>query len=359
VDPELYAALARARRLTARAADAPTTAPSAGLGAPDDRAALLLAQRLAARVEPEADAEMESKVDLSSLEFSETGEFCKAVRSREEADASSTLLPSAVYRRQKEEELKLGAVLGTASTRVQGGAQHGAEPRVKREAPETGPGDGPRVKTERPRVKTETPAEDEGEGAAAGSGAGASGAAEDDEEDEEEDEDEDEDEGGPEAGGAGFLYERAASGGMGAVLDLARNRGMLADEGITAGRTFDQKGAGLHQYDEAKEAGSFNLDHYDEYGRKMTQKQAFRQMSWKFHGKGPSKKNREKRMLEVEKQRVDLVEDKAMKYMSALQTAQRATKSAHVVLTGVHAIKASDLIRGGDKAKAKKPKLEH
>jgi hypothetical protein len=29
------------------------------------------------------------------------------------------------------------------------------------------------------------------------------------------------------------------------------------------------------------------------------------------------------------------------------------------VLTGVHAIKASDLIRGGDKAKAKKPKLEH
>ena len=48
-----------------------------------------------------------------------------------------------------------------------------------------------------------------------------------------------------------------------------------------------------------------------------------------------------------------------MKYMSALQTAQRATKSAHVVLTGVHAIKASDLIRGGDKGKAKKPKLEH
>ena len=232
-----------------------------------------------------------------------------------------------------------------ARSRVQGGAQHGVEPRVKREAPEDGP-----------RVKTERPAEDEGVGAAAGGGA-----AEDDDDDEEEDVDDEEEEyeGGPEAGGAGFLYERAASGGMGAVLDLARNRGMLADEGITAGRTFDQKGAGLHQYDEAKEPGSFNLDHYDEYGRKMTQKQAFRQMSWKFHGKGPSKRNREKRMLEVEKQRVDLVEDKAMKYMSALQTAQRATKSAHVVLTGVHAIKASDLIRGGDKGKAKKPKLEH
>ena len=28
----------------------------------------------------------------------------------------------------------------------------------------------------------------------------------------------------------------------------------------------------------------------------MTQKQAFRQLSWKFHGKGPSKKRREKRM---------------------------------------------------------------
>ena len=54
-----------------------------------------------------------------------------------------------------------------------------------------------------------------------------------------------------------------------------------------------------------------------------------------------SKKNREKRFLEVEKQLADRSEDKAMQYISALQTAQQATKSAHVIMTGVHAIKAS------------------
>ena len=94
---------------------------------------------------------------------------------------------------------------------------------------------------------------------------------------------------------------------------------------VLASHRFDQKGAGLHAYEEQGADGgpSFSLDYYDEYGRKMTQKQAFRQLSWKFHGKAPSKKNREKRMLEVEKQLADRSEDKAMSYMHALQAAQQ------------------------------------
>ena len=59
--------------------------------------------------------------------------------------------------------------------------------------------------------------------------------------------------------------------------------------------------------------------YYDEYGRKMTQKQAFRQLSWKFHGKMPSKKRREKRMQEVEKQMSEQTKDRGMEYMGALQ----------------------------------------
>ena len=47
-------------------------------------------------------------------------------------------------------------------------------------------------------------------------------------------------------------------------------------------------------------------------GRKMSQKEAFRQLSWKFHGKGPSKKRREKRMHELEKQTADKAQDHAM-----------------------------------------------
>merc|ERR1719253_861069 len=125
---------------------------------------------------------------------------------------------------------------------------------------------------------------------------------------------------------------------------------------------FDQKGAGLHNYDDDEDKTSFSLQHYDEYGRKMTQKQAFRQLSWKFHGKGPSKKRREKRMLEVEKQMAEKTKDRAMEYMDALQQAQQSTKSAHVVLSGANAIKSTDVRQrpgAADRAKQqmkKKPK---
>ena len=92
----------------------------------------------------------------------------------------------------------------------------------------------------------------------------------------------------------------------------------------------------------------------------MTQKQAFRQLSWKFHGKKPSKKRQEKRMAEVEKQKDELTRDRAMEYMGALQTAQKKTKSAHVVLTGAHAIKSTEVVKRsaptGGKQKVKKAK---
>lgn len=94
----------------------------------------------------------------------------------------------------------------------------------------------------------------------------------------------------------------------------------------------------------------------------MTAKQAFRQLSWKFHGKAPSKKNKEKRMLQAEKELADKREDKAMNYMHALQSAQQSTKSAHVVLTGIHAIKPSEVkaargpADGGGEPRKKKAK---
>ena len=38
--------------------------------------------------------------------------------------------------------------------------------------------------------------------------------------------------------GAPFLYERKASSGMGAVLEIARNRGVLGDEAVASGRMY-------------------------------------------------------------------------------------------------------------------------
>lgn len=62
-------------------------------------------------------------------------------------------------------------------------------------------------------------------------------------------------------------------------------------------------------------------------------------------------------MPQVEKQLADKSDDKAMSYMHALQAAQQSTKSAHVVLTGIHAIKPSEIkgvrqAAGGSSAQA-------
>ena len=48
---------------------------------------------------------------------------------------------------------------------------------------------------------------------------------------------------------------------------------MLGDEVEQSGRMFDQKGAQLHAYDDDDPNASFKLQYYDEFGRKMTQKQ--------------------------------------------------------------------------------------
>ena len=165
--------------------------------------------------------------------------------------------------------------------------------------------------------------------------AAAAAADGDEEEDDEDDDDGDE---------LGYLHETTTQGGLAGALEMARGRGMLGADGPTSGRMFDQKGAGLENYKEEGET-SFNLDYHDEYGRKMTQKQAFRQLSWKFHGKGPSKKRREKRMMEMEKQMDDKGRDVGMEYMGVLAKAQEKTKSAHVVLSGINAIRPSDVIK--------------
>ena len=48
----------------------------------------------------------------------------------------------------------------------------------------------------------------------------------------------------------------------------------------------------------------FKLDYVDEKGRMMNQKEAFRFLSHKFHGKGPGKNKIDKRMKKMEQESV-------------------------------------------------------
>lgn len=79
------------------------------------------------------------------------------------------------------------------------------------------------------------------------------------------------------------------------------------------------------------------LEYVDESGRALNPKEAFRQLSHRFHGKGSGKKKTEKRQKKVE-------EEQLMKHMSStdtplntlsmLQDKQRSEKSPYVVLSG-------------------------
>ena len=265
VDPELYAALARARRLRQ---------VSRG-GAPADSAAMRVSEQLAAAERWATEQRVAQGITTAngtappdgSIEFSETGEFVKAVQVKDEED---TDLPSVLLRRAKEQGVKRPG-MDTEGNLTQSEA---------------------RVREEKVKVKVET------DGAGASSSRGGWGGAADEgsgEEDQSEDDVAEDEQ-------LAALHDRPAAQGLGAALQMARTRGMLAEEKESAGRMFDMKGAGLHQYEQDDDEDGVKLNYFDEYGRKMTQKEAFRQLSWNFHGKGPSKKRREKRMAVVEAQ---------------------------------------------------------
>jgi U4/U6.U5 tri-snRNP-associated protein 1 len=85
----------------------------------------------------------------------------------------------------------------------------------------------------------------------------------------------------------------------------------------------------------ATKEGEIRLETRDEFGRVMTPKEAFQQMSWVFHGKRPGAKNEMKRLLRLEnelKMKATDVE-KSLPTMRALRKVQGSESKAHIVLT--------------------------
>ncbi|RQX67767.1 SART-1 family protein [Toxoplasma gondii CAST] len=77
------------------------------------------------------------------------------------------------------------------------------------------------------------------------------------------------------------------------------------------------------------------IDHRDQYGNVMTPKDAFREISWRFHGKYPSLRKQEKKMKKMDIERKLLQNPmEALPTLSALQRLQEKEKASHLVLTG-------------------------
>lgn len=72
--------------------------------------------------------------------------------------------------------------------------------------------------------------------------------------------------------------------------------GELSDDSWRLGRHSGENKP-LHQSTGARD---IKIEYKDEFGRVLGPKDAFRYISWAFHGKGPGKKKREKLLRKIE-----------------------------------------------------------
>ncbi|XP_076463478.1 U4/U6.U5 tri-snRNP-associated protein 1-like [Babylonia areolata] len=104
-------------------------------------------------------------------------------------------------------------------------------------------------------------------------------------------------------------------------------------------RKRDRYGGGMITDFKDKEGykPEIRLEYVDETGRTLNPKEAFRQLSHRFHGKGSGKKKTEKRQKKVEEEQLMKQmssTDTPLNTLSMLQDKQRSEKSPYVVLSG-------------------------
>ncbi|KAH3855507.1 U4/U6.U5 tri-snRNP-associated protein 1-like isoform X5 [Dreissena polymorpha] len=154
--------------------------------------------------------------------------------------------------------------------------------------------------------------------------------------------------------------------GMGAALSVAVNKGFLEREvirthRITAGMMeikaqnysiedkryddLDEKYKKRDRYtgnlSEFKEKVGYKpdvkLEYADESGRQLNEKEAFRQLSHRFHGKGSGKKKTEKRSKKLEEAQLMLkmsTTDTPLNTVALLKEKQQQEKTPYILLTG-------------------------
>ncbi|XP_062570251.1 U4/U6.U5 tri-snRNP-associated protein 1-like [Saccostrea cucullata] len=122
------------------------------------------------------------------------------------------------------------------------------------------------------------------------------------------------------------------------------------DEKYSRKRDRYSGGGGLTQDFKEKEGykPDVKLEYVDDGGHLLNQKEAFRQLSHRFHGKGSGKKKTEKRTKKLQ-------EEQLMKQMSSTDTPlgtlnmlkdkQRTEKSPYIVLSGSKGFSSNSIIK--------------
>lgn len=158
--------------------------------------------------------------------------------------------------------------------------------------------------------------------------------------------------------------EPIVNSGLAAALLLCKNKGLLDTQMQKVARVkapkaalpndnyciedkmgFDDKYSRREEYrgftQEFKEKDSYKpdvkIEYVDESGRKLTPKEAFRQLSHRFHGKGSGKMKTEKRMKKQEEEALlkkMSSSDTPLGTVALLQEKQKSQKTPYIVLSG-------------------------
>eukprot|EP00793_Prasinoderma_coloniale_P000593 PRCOL_00003741-RA len=140
--------------------------------------------------------------------------------------------------------------------------------------------------------------------------------------------------------------------GLAGALEMLRGSGALGADAKTtlgvSGRRNELKGhAAQALKDRIGDANDrVRLERYDEFGRVMTPKEAFRELCHRFHGKAPGKKRMAKRLKQYRDEQARLnatTVNSAAQQMEALRKANEARQAPFQVLSGkVNAGQSSD-----------------
>jgi len=136
--------------------------------------------------------------------------------------------------------------------------------------------------------------------------------------------------------------------GLSSALEHFRMLGDLKVKKEFVGRARDKRlGADGEAGGAGKESDArrdVKLQYVDEFGRELTPKEAFRQLCYKFHGRGPSKNTREKRLKkylnELRLKSKSKSGDTPLSAVAALKKETKKNASPFVVLSGPSALKA-------------------
>jgi len=149
----------------------------------------------------------------------------------------------------------------------------------------------------------------------------------------------------PSGGAADLLGGGGASRGLAGTLALLKEKGSLTEGVKWAGRNTDKKPMAVAGAVEAAAIATadaewsfdFKLDRFDEFGRKMTPKEAFRELCHKFHGIFPSRSKQEARLKQWHEEQAALKVasgDTPLEAAAKMREAQRSTATPFVVLSG-------------------------